>query len=147
MNQPHPAQVTPSYHGDAVGHYEGDSLVVDTVGVKTDRPFAMIDLFGTPYSKALHMVERYRLISPEAAKDGVDRMRKENMVFGDISHAKKYLQLQLTVDDTGVFTTPWTVTITYGSSDDWPETVCAENIQEYYYKKESEVPRANKPDF
>jgi hypothetical protein len=39
----HPAQVTPSWHGDSVGHYEGDTLVVDTVGVKTDRPFAMID--------------------------------------------------------------------------------------------------------
>jgi hypothetical protein len=39
----HPAQVTPSWYGDSVGHYEGDTLVVDTVGVKTDRPFAMID--------------------------------------------------------------------------------------------------------
>jgi hypothetical protein len=35
MNQPHPAQVTPSWYGDSVGHYEGDTLVIDTVGVKT----------------------------------------------------------------------------------------------------------------
>jgi hypothetical protein len=147
MNQPHPAQITPSYHGDSVGHYEGSSLVIDTVGVKTDRPFAMIDLFGTPYTKALHVVERYRLLDPEAAKDGVDRMKKENMTFGDISHASKYLQLQLTVEDPGVFTTPWTVTITYGNSNEWPEIVCAENTHEYYYNKESEVPRATKVDF
>jgi hypothetical protein len=147
LNQPHPAQVIPSYHGDAVGHYEGDTLVVDTVGIKTDRPYAMIDLFGTPYTKALHTVERYRLVDPETAKDGVARMRKENMVFGDISRAKKYLQLTLTVEDTGVFTTPWTVTITYGSADDWPETVCAENIHEYYYNKNSDVPTAAKVDF
>jgi hypothetical protein len=147
MNQPHPAQVTPSWHGDSVGHYEGDMLVVDTVGVRTDRPFAMIDLFGTPFSKALHVVERYRLIDPQAAQDGVARMKKENMTFGDISHAKKYLQLLLTVEDPGVFTTPWTVTITYGGADDWQEIVCAENINEYYYRKESEVPRANTPDF
>src|SRR6266478_8475145 len=41
MNQTHPAQVTPSWYGDSVGHYEGDTLVIDTVGVKADRPFAM----------------------------------------------------------------------------------------------------------
>jgi hypothetical protein len=48
-------------YGDSVGHYEGDTLVIDTIGIRTDRKYAMIDLFGTPYTKALHMVERYRL--------------------------------------------------------------------------------------
>jgi hypothetical protein len=38
-----------------------EHVVIDTVGVKTARPYAMIDLFGTPYSKSLHIVERYRL--------------------------------------------------------------------------------------
>src|SRR5215467_1946991 len=51
LNQPHPDPLTPSWYGDSVGHYEGDTLVIDTVGVKTDRPYAMIDLFGTPYTK------------------------------------------------------------------------------------------------
>ena len=41
MNQLHPAQVTPSWYGDSVGHYEGDTLVIDTVGVKTG-PLAMV---------------------------------------------------------------------------------------------------------
>jgi hypothetical protein len=62
LNQPHPAHVTPSWYGDSVGHYEGDTLVIDTVGVKTDRPLAMLDFFGTPYTQALHVVERYRLL-------------------------------------------------------------------------------------
>jgi len=35
MNVPHPAKVVPSWYGDSVGHYEGDMLVIDTVGVKT----------------------------------------------------------------------------------------------------------------
>ena len=48
LNARHPDPLTPSWYGDSVGHYEGDTLVVDTVGVKTDRPYAMIDLFGTP---------------------------------------------------------------------------------------------------
>src|ERR1700674_961674 len=34
MNQSHPAQVTPSWYGDSVGRYEGDTLVIDTVGIK-----------------------------------------------------------------------------------------------------------------
>jgi len=49
MNQPHPAHVMPSWYGDSVGHYEGDTLVIDTVGVKIG-PFAMVDMYGTPYS-------------------------------------------------------------------------------------------------
>src|SRR6266481_2667988 len=40
LNEPHQAPVTPSWYGDSVGHYEGDTLVIDTVGVKTDRPHA-----------------------------------------------------------------------------------------------------------
>ena len=37
MNKPHPAQVTPSWYGDSVGRYEGDELVIDTVGIKIGR--------------------------------------------------------------------------------------------------------------
>jgi hypothetical protein len=51
MNEPHPAQVTPSWYGHSVGHYEGDTLVIDTVGVKTDRPYAMVDMYGTPTAR------------------------------------------------------------------------------------------------
>src|SRR6266550_2545948 len=53
MNQPHPSPLTPSWYGDSVGHYDGDTLVIDTVGVKTDRPYGMLDLFGTPYTENL----------------------------------------------------------------------------------------------
>jgi hypothetical protein len=150
MNQPHPAQVTPSWYGDSVGHYEGDTLVIDTVGTRTDRPFAMIDLYGTPYTRALHVVERYRLLDYEDAKEGLDRDAKENLRPGGImdrNYRGKYLQLLFTVEDEGVFTTPWSATITFGrGTDQWPETVCAENIHQYY-RKDSEVPTADKPDF
>src|SRR5258708_38590893 len=37
LNQPHPATVIPSLHGDSVGHYEGDTLVIDTVGSSSGR--------------------------------------------------------------------------------------------------------------
>src|SRR5215831_3298519 len=78
MNEPHPARVTASLYGDSVGRYEGDTLVIDTVGIRTDRPFAMVDMFGTPYTQALHVVERYRLLDYEAAKEGLERNAKEN---------------------------------------------------------------------
>src|SRR4051794_24270763 len=54
LNAAHPMQLRPTWYGDSVAHYEGDTLVIDTVGIKTDRPFAMIDLFGTPYTNKLH---------------------------------------------------------------------------------------------
>jgi hypothetical protein len=151
LNQPHPAQVTPSWHGDSVGHYEGDTLVVDTVGIKVDRPYAMIDLFGTPYTKALHVVERYRVIDYETAKEGLERDRRENFLPpGSINpnYKGKHLQLYFTIEDGGVFTMPWSATVTYrGGVTDWQEIVCAENTHEYYNKKESDIPIADKPDF
>src|SRR5713101_3458392 len=132
MNQPHPAQVTPSWYGDSVGHYEGDTLVIDTVGVKTDRPHAMVDMFGTPFSAALHVVERYRLLDYEAAKEAQERGGKENIripIFApDPNYKGKGLQLQFTVEDKGVFTTPWSATVTYLRAwGEWPEIVCSEN--------------------
>jgi hypothetical protein len=125
LNQPHPANVTPSWYGDSVGHYEGDTLVIDTVGEKRG-PFAMVDMYGmygTPFSPALHVVERYRLIDYAEAKGAIDRNSKENIRFGpgvqslefDPNYRGKHLQLAFTVDDTGVFTMPWTATITFGA--------------------------------
>ena len=71
-HQPHPAHVTPSWYGDSVGHYEGDTLVIDTVGVKSG-PFAMVDMYGTPYAAALHVVERYRLLDNDAVTELEER--------------------------------------------------------------------------
>ncbi len=152
MNQPHPAQVTPSWYGDSVGHYEGDTLVIDTVGIKIG-PFAMVDMYGTPHSPALHVVERYRLVDYEDAKDAIERNAKENFRAGggavfDPNHRGKMLQLHFTVEDEGVFTVPWTATITYWPHlAEWTELICAENRREYYAGKDTAVPQADKPDF
>jgi hypothetical protein len=158
MNQPHPANVTPSWYGDSVAHYEGDTLVIDTIGVRIG-PFAMIDWYGTPHTPALHVVERYRLIDYEAAKEALERDAKEN--FGprskeaaiepyrmDPKYRGKYLQLKFTVEDEGVFTTPWSATVTYGRPlDQWLENVCAENPYKYGTEKDVAVPTAVRPDF
>jgi hypothetical protein len=147
LNQSHPADLTLTWYGDSVGHYEGDTLVIDTVGIKAG-PFATVDWYGTPHTEALHVVERYRLIDHEAAKEGWERDAKENWrAQPPPNYSGKYLQLQFRVDDEGAFTTPWTATMTYGRSrGDWAEAVCAENIQ-WYSGKDAAVPRADKPDF
>ncbi len=151
MNQGHPAKVTPSWYGDSVGHFEGDTLVVDTVGIKVG-PYAMLDWYGTPHSPALHVVERYRLLDYDAAKEGLERDAKENFQVQldtiDPDYKGKHLQLQFTVEDEGVFTTPWSATMTYRPQvTEWEESICAENPKKYGTEKDVAVPVAAKPDF
>jgi hypothetical protein len=151
LNQPHRTPLTPAWYGDSVGYYEGDTLVIDTVGQKVDRKYAMLDLFGTPYTKSLHIVERYRLRDYDDVKDAIDRNIKENWLFnGDpfSQHRGKFMQVHVTIEDEEVFTTPWTATLTYVPGPEiWPEVVCAENRSQYYTNDETDVPRADKPDF
>ena len=167
MNQPHPAQVTPSWYGDSVGHYEGDTLVIDTVGIKvgsfpTPDLYAMVDLFGTPHTPALHVVERYRLLDHEAAKAIEERNEKDNLglpmadngVARDPNYKGKGLQVEFTVEDEGVFTSPWTASMIYWPPlvpmGLWPEMVCAENANGYdgrNLERKAPMPTADKPDF
>ena len=151
LNAQHPANVTPSWYGDSVGHYEGDTLVIDTVGIKVGR-FAMVDWYGTPQTPALHVIERYRLLDYADAKDGLDRAIKENTLPQpstiDLSYRGKHLQLHLTVEDPNVFTTRWSATVTYGRPlTEWGENICAENPFRYGTTPDPEVPRAERPDF
>jgi hypothetical protein len=161
MNHSHPAQMTPSWYGDSVGHYEGDTLVIDTVGIKADRPVATLDLYGTPYTKALRVVERYRLLDYNATKEALERVASKNWrtppfrIGPDVDRDYKGngLQLEFTVEDEGVFTSPWSATITYRrginsqGADRLEESVCAENPHEYDAGKDTAVPTATKPDF
>ena len=119
-------------------------------------PFASVDWYGTPHTAALHVVERYRLIDDQAAKEADERSARENVRlpvtdtgFGaNPGYKGKALQLEFTVDDEGVFTMPWSATVTYRRplSGQWLEIACAENIL-WYSAKDAAVPTANKPDF
>ena len=59
LDVPHSKSPTPSWYGESVGHYEGDTLVVDTIGQNTQT---FIDNYRTPHSDKLHVIERFRLI-------------------------------------------------------------------------------------
>jgi hypothetical protein len=111
-------------------------------------PFAMVDFYGTPYTEALHVVERYRLLDYEAAKEGLDRDVRENLrpaLGADAGSA----QLHFTVEDEGVFTMPWSATITYRRGrEEWREVACAENMRELAIAgRDAAVPTAHQPDF
>ena len=80
----------PTYHGDSIGHWEGDTLVVDTVGLKTNTT---LDQVGTPHSDALHVITRIRRLDP------------------------KTLEFRVTIDDPKTFSKPWDRRVTYKPSE------------------------------
>lgn len=156
LNSRHPVHVTPSWYGDSIGHYEGDALVVDTVGIKV-TPLSMVDFYGTPFSGKLHVIEKFHLVDNATARKFAARGEAENgRVAGDNGDGVELdpddhgpgLQLEITVEDPEMFTRPWTGTITYRRpAVAWAEMVCAENTHEYYAGKDTAIPVALKPDF
>jgi hypothetical protein len=77
-----PSREIPISIMNSVGHYEGDALVIDTVGFKIG-PFSMVDWYGAPYTQALHVTERYRLVDDdEAVKSAEERGTKHLILLG-----------------------------------------------------------------
>ncbi len=155
MNATHPAKPVPSSMGDSIGHWEGDTLVIDTVGIKTDA-YTTADRFGTPQSDAMHVVERYRLIDGDQAKTDVERFEKiagrvggrppDGYMTHDVS--LKGLRLEVTMEDPKVFTAPLTGVVTYRRlTAGWREDVCADNPVEHYKDEWIALPKADRPDF
>ena len=77
----HPKNLTPSFFGHSIGHWEGDTLVVDTIGL---NDMTQIDEAGTQHSDALHVVERIRKVDANTLEDII------------------------TIEDPKAFTKPWT---------------------------------------
>ena len=82
LNVSHLSHPAPSYFGDSIGHWEGDTLVVDTIGL---NDLTTLDEPGMPHSKDLHIVERYRRTGANA------------------------IELVMSLDDPKTFTRPWTL--------------------------------------
>jgi len=154
MNASHPSTPTPSWYGDSVGHFEGDTLVVDTVGFKVG-PLSMVDIYGTPHSEALHLVERYRLVDRQSAVQSLKQLESENrlVVGGTVAGIadpkdKAALQVQFTVEDDKMFTMPWSAAVTYlRDTAPWLEVPCGENNGFSFSLDPAGFPHADKPDF
>ena len=123
MNVAHSANPKPSWYGESIGHYEGDTLVVDTIGLN-DKTF--VDNYRTPHTTQLHVVERFTL--------------------GD---GGKTLEAAITVDDPGAFTMPWSAVQRWRRRDGRAvvEVVCAENSAAYFHYDVKPIPAADRPDF
>ena len=155
MNDKHPAKVVPTAMGDSVGHWEGDVLVIDTVGIKTDA-FTSVDRFGTPQSEAMHVVERYRLIDGATAKAQSEQYENSEGTVGGGGRVAGYnpdtglkgLELDVTMEDPKVFTAPLTARVTYRPLiSEWQESVCADNPIDHYEGEWIGLPKADHADF
>ena len=155
MKGTHPVKVVHMPMGDSIGHWEGDTLVIDTVGIKSDE-FIASDRLGTPQSESMHVVERYRLIDGARAKADMDAFEKVDGVIGgrpldgyikpDLN--LKGLRLEITMEDPKVFKQPLTAVVTYRPMYiGWREAVCADNPVEHYKGEWVGLPKAEHPDF
>ncbi len=151
LNSSHPRNLKATPMGDSVAHYEGDTLVVDTVGIRV-APYTVVDRFGTPQSDAMHVVERYRLID---ATEGKAALEKHKSVHGETGpmavdpKAGKALRVELMVDDPKTYTVPWYTNVTYQRAiRGWNEGVCADNNVDMFHLGDLQhQPTAKTPDF
>jgi hypothetical protein len=123
LNRTHSARATPSWFGESVGHYEGDTLVVDTIGLTTKT---FVDNYQTPHTEQLHVIERFHMI------DG-----------------GKTLEVNVHVEDPGAFTTPWDAIQRYRRVEQGPmiEAACGENNADHFHQEVGPMPVADRPDF
>ena len=123
LNVPHSANPKPSWYGESVGHYDGDVLVVDTIGQNTQT---FIDNYRTPHSEQLHVVERYHLVQ-----------------------GGKTLQAEVTIEDPAVFIKPLQVVHRWRRMEGTiVESTCAEGEMANPFKQDVEpIPTASKSDF
>ena len=102
----HPADLDPTWYGHSIGRFDGNTLVVDTIGFNDKFWF---DFKGHPHTERLHIVERYT--------------RKDHNTLVN----------QITIDDPGAYSRPFTVTFTAElapAGDELMEYICQENNQD-----------------
>lgn len=99
----HPTDLTPTYNGHSIGHWEGDTLVVDTIGLNGKN---WLDRLGHPESDQMHIVERIRRVD------------------------QKTLQINFTFDDPKSYLKPWTAQVGFTLHPEWDilEHVCEDNL-------------------
>ena len=109
MNREHRKDLDPTYNGDSVGKWEGDTLVVDTIGF---NDVTWLDHVGLPHSGALHVVERIHRADHDTLVD------------------------DFTIEDPKAYTKPWTASQTYHLKPGWEiaEYVCDNNKYIYHEK-------------
>ena len=103
--RPLPKDPNPTWNGYSVGHWEGDTLVIETNGIRDDM---WLDIQGSPVTESAKVTERLKRLS-----------------FG-------LMQIEIAVDDPKAYTKPWSVTIEMAYQADTPmiEEICMDNEQD-----------------
>ena len=123
LTDQHSETVTPSWFGELIGRYEGQELVVDTIGLKTGLSF--LDMYRTPHSEKLHVTERFKL-----SADG------------------RFLEVLVKVEDPDTLNGPMYMTTRWRKQDrPWREFICAENNGDRFGHNLFPLPEAKTPDF
>jgi hypothetical protein len=125
LTDKHSENLKPSWFGESIGHYQGGTLVVDTIGLAGGQ-FHYIDSFRTPHTDKLHVVERFTI-----SQDG------------------RTLTAIVTLDDPDTFNGPLTLKQTWRKNNvAMVEGVCAEDGgQDHFNENLHPIPQAGKPDF
>ena len=123
MNVAHSANPKLSWYGESVGRYEGDTLVVDTIGQNTK---SFIDNYRTPHSDRLHVVERFHLVE-----------------------GGKTLQADITIEDPVALTQPLHVMHQWRKvQGPMTESRCADGESFNPFGQQAEpIPTSDKPEF
>jgi hypothetical protein len=123
MTDQHSEVVTPSWFGESIGRYEGDTLVVDTIGLSTHDSF--LDWYRTPHSEKEHVTERFK-----PSSDG------------------KFLDALVKVDDPDAFNEPLYMAQRWRKvPNPLIEYSCPENNGDHFGKNLFPIPHADRPDF
>jgi hypothetical protein len=111
-------EVDPTFYGNSVGRWEGDTLVVDTIGIKEQVQYQNV-----PHSSKMRIRERIRLVQPDVLWD------------------------EITVEDPDTLEKPWTFTFAYRRMPDYTllEYICEDN-REYIDEKGLQRMRLNTPE-
>jgi hypothetical protein len=106
LNAQHPKDPMPTWFGDSVGNWEGDTLVIDTIGFNGRT---RLDTIGHPHSDQMHVVERWQR--------------------PDLGH----INYEITIDDPKTYTKAWKNTRTFILRTDWQimEYSCEENNKDF----------------
>ena len=111
-------QVDPTFYGNSVGRWEGDTLVVDTIGIKENVQYQNV-----PHSDQMRIRERFRLVAPDLLWD------------------------EITIDDPVTLEKPWTFTFAYRRMPDYTllEYICEDN-REYIDEQGLQKMRLTSPE-
>ena len=113
----HPKKLTPTWNGDSVAKWDGDTLVVDTIGFN-DKSWLMTD--RQPHTESLHLTERMRMV-----QNG------------------EFMEIKTVVDDPKALTSSYSYTRYYQKTEkEMAESVCNENITPYLRLKQAAADKA-----